>query len=84
MSSKSTAPVPADRRAAMIAEAAYFAAEKRNFEPGYELSDWLAAEEAVELSLGKPARRQRKPAATTVAKKPAKKKLSKARSVTRQ
>ena len=27
-----------------IALAAYFIAEKRGFEPGYELGDWLAAE----------------------------------------
>jgi hypothetical protein len=28
----------------IIAEAAYFKAEQRNFEPGYEMDDWLAAE----------------------------------------
>jgi hypothetical protein len=47
MATKSTAVAQADSRAAMIAEAAYFAAERRNFEPGYELTDWLAAEQAV-------------------------------------
>ena len=31
-------------RRAMIADAAYFRAEKRGFEPGHELDDWLAAE----------------------------------------
>jgi len=28
----------------MIAEAAYYKAEKRGFEPGYETQDWLEAE----------------------------------------
>jgi hypothetical protein len=30
-----------------IARTAYFIAEKRGFEPGHELDDWLAAEAAV-------------------------------------
>ncbi len=47
MATKSTAVVKADNRAAMIAEAAYFAAERRNFEPGYELADWLLAEQEI-------------------------------------
>lgn len=29
---------------AIIAEIAYYKAENRGFEPGHELSDWLAAE----------------------------------------
>ncbi|MGR9043720.1 MAG: DUF2934 domain-containing protein [Gammaproteobacteria bacterium] len=29
---------------AMIAERAYFKAQKRNFAPGHELDDWLEAE----------------------------------------
>ena len=37
------APAPQDRLA-MIAEAAYFAAQNRGFEPGHELEDWIAAE----------------------------------------
>ena len=32
---------------AMIAAAAYFRAERRGFEPGHELEDWLAAEAEV-------------------------------------
>ena len=32
---------------ARIALTAYFIAEKRGFEPGHELDDWLAAEAAV-------------------------------------
>lgn len=46
-------PVVADaaweptRLQAMIAEAAYFRAEKRGFAPGHELEDWLAAEAEI-------------------------------------
>ena len=32
----------------MIAEAAYFRAEKRGFVPGFEMFDWLAAEREIE------------------------------------
>lgn len=35
----------------MIAEAAYYRAERRNFEPGYELQDWLEAEQTVAANL---------------------------------
>jgi hypothetical protein len=28
----------------LIAEAAYYRAQRRGFEPGYEIEDWLAAE----------------------------------------
>ena len=35
----------------MIAEAAYFVAETRGFSPGYELEDWLQAEQEIEASL---------------------------------
>jgi hypothetical protein len=35
-------------RLAMIAEAAYFAAQRRGFAPGHELEDWIAAEKEVE------------------------------------
>lgn len=58
----------ADKRAAMIAEAAYFAAEQRNFQPGDELSDWLAAEQMIDASLGSAAK---KPAAKKAAAKKA-------------
>ena len=44
-----------DKRAAaihaMIADAAYFRAEKRGFVAGHELEDWLAAEEEIEQHL---------------------------------
>jgi hypothetical protein len=35
-------------RQSMIAKAAYFRAERRHFEPGHELEDWLAAESEVD------------------------------------
>jgi len=35
-----------------IAEIAYYKAESRNFEPGYELSDWLEAEQEYVQSRG--------------------------------
>lgn len=37
----------ATERRAMVAEAAYFRAERRGFVPGHELEDWLAAESEV-------------------------------------
>lgn len=35
---------PASDQQIKIAEAAYYLAEKRGFEPGHELEDWLTAE----------------------------------------
>jgi len=35
----------------MIAEAAYYLAERRGFAPGYELADWLAAEREIDRAL---------------------------------
>jgi hypothetical protein len=35
----------------LIAEIAYLSAERRGFSPGYELDDWLQAEQEVEASL---------------------------------
>lgn len=32
----------------LVAEAAYYRAEKRGFAPGRELDDWLAAEDEIE------------------------------------
>jgi len=39
------------RRSAMIAEAAYYRAACRGFEPGHELEDWLAAEREIDVAL---------------------------------
>ena len=40
-----------EQRAALIAEAAFFRAEKRGFAPGHETEDWLAAEAEVDATL---------------------------------
>jgi hypothetical protein len=40
-----------EERRAMIARAAYFRAERRNFAPGQELEDWMAAEAEVDREL---------------------------------
>ena len=42
-------PVDAKTRQAMIAEAAYYRAEKRGFAPGHDLDDWLEAEALIEV-----------------------------------
>jgi hypothetical protein len=44
-------PLTNDQRHELIAVAAYHLAEGRNFEPGHETEDWLAAESQVR-SLG--------------------------------
>ena len=38
------AAVGSEERFHVVAEAAYFRAEHRGFQPGYELQDWLSAE----------------------------------------
>ena len=44
-----------EQRRAMIAEAAYFRAERRGFAPGYEIEDWLACEQELDArALEKP------------------------------
>jgi hypothetical protein len=40
-----------EQRTALIAEAAFYRAEKRGFEPGHEIEDWLAAESEVDVKL---------------------------------
>ncbi len=35
----------------MIAKAAYFRAERRGFEPGHDVEDWLAAETEIDTGL---------------------------------
>jgi len=40
-----------ERRRALIADAAYFRAQQRDFAPGHELEDWLAAEEEIDRLL---------------------------------
>ena len=46
--------VDPERRDALIAEAAYFRAEKRGFQPGHETEDWLDAEAEIDARLMKP------------------------------
>jgi hypothetical protein len=40
-----------EERRDMIARAAYFRAEKRQFAPGHEVEDWVAAEADVDREL---------------------------------
>jgi hypothetical protein len=44
-------PAEPGEREAMIAEAAYYRAEARGFQPGHELEDWLAAENEIDMLL---------------------------------
>ena len=44
--------VSEDVRRAMIAEAAYFHAQRRGFAPGDEVQDWLKAEAEIDALLG--------------------------------
>lgn len=45
--------IDSDARTRMIAEAAYYLAAQRDFAPGHELDDWLAAEHALSQRIGK-------------------------------
>lgn len=51
MTSTGGAELNEDTRRAMIAEAAYFRAERRGFAPGFELDDWLASEHELDARL---------------------------------
>jgi hypothetical protein len=46
-----TSFVEPEKRAAMIAEAAYYRAERRGFAGGNEIADWLSAEQEVDAIL---------------------------------
>lgn len=41
----------AEKRRALIAQAAYLRAERRGFTPGHEVEDWLAAEAEIDLAM---------------------------------
>jgi hypothetical protein len=43
--------IDSEWRHTMIAQAAYYLAERRGFDPGRELEDWLAAEQAIDAEL---------------------------------
>ncbi len=45
------AEVTIEEKHRLIAEAAYFRAERRDFAPGHELGDWLEAEAEIESKL---------------------------------
>lgn len=45
------APATADKRRAMIEEAAYYIAEQRGFGQGRALEDWLLAEKQIDAAL---------------------------------
>jgi hypothetical protein len=40
-------PLTDEQRRELVAVAAYYLAERRNFKPGHETEDWLAAESQV-------------------------------------
>lgn len=52
---KGAAPAPSaftpEARRQLIAESAYLRAERRGFEPGHDVEDWLAAEAEVDALL---------------------------------
>lgn len=55
-----TAPqqdVSTEERIRMIAEAAYYRAERRGFQEGNQDADWLEAEKEVEVILSRPPER---------------------------
>jgi hypothetical protein len=54
---RARAPNPdPELRRAMIAEAAFYRAEQRGFEPGRELDDWCAAESDIDARLANESR----------------------------
>lgn len=44
-------PFDINARDQMVAEAAYYRAQRRGFEPGHELEDWLASEADIDAYL---------------------------------
>lgn len=53
MSSMNITPTPQQRHS-MIAEAAYYLAQQRNFQNGDPIQDWLRAESFIDQKLRKP------------------------------
>ena len=55
-----TAPSPqiidAQTRHELVAQAAYFRAQRRGFAPGHEQEDWYAAEAEIDAAVNLPAR----------------------------
>jgi hypothetical protein len=52
--------VSSEERARMVAEAAYYRAERRGFQNGDQTSDWYEAEKEVEVILSRPPQKARK------------------------
>jgi len=48
---RASAFIEPHRRQAMVAEAAYFLAERRAFDPGHDVDDWLQAEQQIDRLL---------------------------------
>jgi hypothetical protein len=48
------ADISPDELRKLISEAAYYRAKQRGFAPGYELEDWIQAEQEVMRRLGSP------------------------------
>lgn len=44
------APIVSQERHRRVAEVAYYLAERRGFEPGHEMEDWLEAEKTIVVS----------------------------------
>ena len=57
------AAAPQERHA-MIAEAAYYMAERRGFESGHELEDWLVAESQIDAVIAGGAARRAGPSSS--------------------
>ena len=47
MTGQDMEPLTDEQRRELVAVAAYYLAERRNFKPGHETEDWLAAESLV-------------------------------------
>ena len=43
-----------ETRRQMIAEAAYYRAEHRHFEPGLDMEDWVEAEQQIDAAMSRP------------------------------
>ena len=50
--SSSEAPAQAQSREEQVRLAAYLAAERRGFAPGYEVEDWITAEQQIDAATG--------------------------------
>lgn len=50
---KPSPPISAQELQRLVAEAAYYRAQRRGFAPGYELQDWIEAEAEVNKLMGR-------------------------------